>query len=124
MRRAVRVGLVVLGAAMAVYGSLTGAGSDGMEIRALPPWPSESEASAAEFGHESTWHSTVRTLKSDGWMFPGPHLASRYDLWGGGGYMVRFSDRPPNLGQLTVAAAGLALFAVGAWPRRRAGAIR
>ena len=109
MRRAVRVGLVVLGAAMAVYGSLTGAGSDGMEIRALPPWPSESEASAAEFGHDSTWHSTVRTLKSDGWMFPGPHLASRYDLWGGGGYMVRKSIH--GLSELIPHRLGL-------WPRR------
>lgn len=100
MRRAVRVGLVVLGAAMAVYGaaSLTGG------WLGTPPW----------------WTTEWRKYRPTEWrifeLMPprrdGPDGAWEFILpregreWISGG----------------VVAAGLALVVVGAWPRRRAGA--
>ncbi|MFO0933761.1 MAG: hypothetical protein U1E39_13810 [Planctomycetota bacterium] len=103
MRRAVRIGLVVLGAAMAVYGvaSLTGG------WLGTPPW-----VSVAPVGEAVV--SVYLSPGSDFGVEP-PPLPGDEEL-----------DNQPAQNRLgvagAVAAAGLALVAVGAWPRRRTGA--
>ena len=93
MRRAVRVGLAVLGSAIAVYGA---AGLTGGWL-GTPPW----------------WDVCTQTITQE--------------LHSDGSCDVRVADHAPSHaprpwdapvgGALT--AAGLALVAVGAWPRRR-----
>jgi hypothetical protein len=101
MRRAVRVGLVVLGAAMAAYGaaSLTGG------WLGTPPW----------------WHQIEKRYDEEyarrTWQFP--EIRDEDAV-----YLIR--RRVPRGGREWISggvvAAGIALVAVGAWPRRRAGA--
>ncbi len=94
MRRAVRVGLVVLGAAMAVYGtaSLTGG------WLGTPPWWERHD-------DVEVWVSLRETTPEK----------VRLDLVTEREGRTRVS--------MVVIGAGLALVAVGAWPRRRAGAV-
>jgi hypothetical protein len=95
MRPAVRVGLVVLGAAMAVYGaaSLTGG------WLGTPPWWAR-EVPTEEF-IESRW----------GVVLASPPIAADRTI------SMEREGRGATSG--AVMAAGLALVAVGAWPRRR-----
>ncbi len=110
MKRAVRVGLVVLGAAMAVYGfaSLTGG------WLGTPPWWERR-------AHE--WEAMDRQHE---W------LDARFPDWTEGrrtwdetmtdaawAYMTRVPIAGREWISGAVGAAGLALVGVGAWPRRR-----
>ena len=112
MHAAVRVGFVVLGAAMAVYGaaSLTGG------WLGAPPWWERTEI-RYEMEYGNVWEPgdeellkryTIRELRQQ-------KLAR-----------LRYEVKVPRPGRVWwsagVVAAGLALVAVGAWPRRRAGA--
>ena len=92
MRRGVRIGFVVLGAAMAVYGgaSLTGG------WLGTPPW-------------QEGWVA-IATVRDE----PSPQCGA-YDVRV---YPMPRTDREWMSGG--VVAVGLALVAVGAWPRRRA----
>ncbi len=99
MRRAVRIGLVVLGAAMAVYGaaSLTGG------WLGTPPWAVTTQALIER---PDLWPPYMRGPETIG-LFPAEwfvqaEVPRRGREWISGG----------------VVAAGLALVAVGAWPRR------
>lgn len=91
MRRAVRIGLVVLGAAAAVYGAALLAGRAGTPVW----WPSTPEVVAPEGFRNVEWTQSGRVR---------PEIAAR-DAWIARGLVI----------------GGAAAAAVGAWPRRRRG---
>ena len=136
MRRAVRVGLVALGAAIAVYGaaSLTGG------WLGTPPWWETRESRQAlierrtarmhpgliEWQRAELASGDPRRIqevlspsgpqdRSDLLPFDDPTRGERFE--GEYGITLRPARRWNSAG---VVAAGLALVAVGAWPRRRA----
>ncbi len=91
MRRFVRVGLVVLGAAAAVYGAALLTGRAGTPVW----WPAAPEVVAPDFTRNVEWTQSGRVR---------PEVAAR-DAWIARGLVV----------------VGAAAAAVGAWPRRRRG---
>ncbi len=133
MRRAVRIGLVALGAAMAVYGaaSLTGG------WLGLAPWESRNWGQASR-RQELRLPPGTRVEYVDEWS-PAERAEWESRNLGGGYFWNGFTPRYPKGARwhvsidqdrsrtqnrpfaITVAAVGLALVAVGAWPRRRAG---
>lgn len=96
MRALVRIGLVVLGAAAAVYGAALVAGRAGAPVW----WPSAAEAVAPDDLRDAG-------LRNVAWTQSGrvrPEIAAR-DAWIARGLVI----------------GGAAAAAVGAWPRRRRG---
>ena len=91
MRPSVRVALVVLGAAAAVYGAALLAGRAGTPVW----WPAAPEAIAPGFTRNVEWTQTGRVR---------PEIVAR-DAWIARGLV----------------GVGAATAAVGAWPRRRRG---
>lgn len=91
MRALVRIGLVVLGAAAAVYGAALLAGRAGTPVW----WLSTAEIVTPDFTRNVEWTQSGRVR---------PEIAAR-DAWIARGLVV----------------IGAAAAAVGAWPRRRRG---
>lgn len=146
MRRAVRIGLVALGAAMAVYGAASQTGG----WLGTPPWWAHARtytAADVESAWCAVWHCSPRTVKrireqrssppaarvtasspgvagsawpGEGWRWAEPDESVQFEAALRSARPERgFAERRDSISGGLVAA-GLALVAVAAWPRPRA----